>query len=175
MNRKATILLHSGDVDKALAAFIFANGYAALGVEVKMWFMIWGHNCLKRRRSLFSPRRKPDPRREGAYRALETDNLLQPLVELLNRGGAAHLPLSRLNLWGLGPRLFERMLKKKGIPTLEELIKSADELGVQFIMCQICFDALGLSVDDLIVPHVEVRGVSSYAQDTMEAHVNLFI
>ena len=52
--KKATILLQSGDLDKALCAFIFANGYAALGIEVKMWFMIWGYNCLKKRKSLFS-------------------------------------------------------------------------------------------------------------------------
>jgi peroxiredoxin family protein len=175
MNKKVTILLQSGDMDKALCAFIAANGYAALGMEVKMWFMLWGHNCLKRRQGLFSFRRKPDPAREGVYRVLETDNVMQPMVEMLNRGGANHLPLSRLNLMGLGPWLLGKMLKKKGIPSLEELIKSADELGVQFIMCQICFDALGLSVDDLIVPHVEVRGVSAYAKDTMEAHVNLFI
>ena len=71
--------------------------------------------------------------------------------------------------------LFGKMLKKKGIPSLEELIKSADDLGVKFIMCQICFDALGLSVDDLIVPNVEVKGVASYMKDTMDAHVNLFI
>lgn len=168
-------MLQSGDMDKALCAFIYANGYAALGIEVKMWFMLWGHNCLKKRRNLFSFRKKPDPAREGAYRVLETDNFLQPLVEMLNRGGAEHLPLSRLNLMGLGPLLFGKMLKKKNIMALEELIKSADDLGVKFIMCQICFDALGLSVDDLIVPHVEVMGVSAYAKDTMEAHVNLTI
>ncbi len=95
-------------MDKALCAFIFANGYAALGVEVTMWFMIWGHNCLKKRRSFFSRRRKPDPAREGAYRVLETDNILQPMIEMLNRGGANHLPLSRLNLLGLGPILFRQ-------------------------------------------------------------------
>jgi peroxiredoxin family protein len=97
------------------------------------------------------------------------------MLEMLNRGGADHLPLSRLNLMGLGPLLFGKMLKKKNIPSLEELIRSADDLGVKFTMCQICFDALGLSVDDLIVPHVEVQGVSAYAKDTMDAHVNLFI
>ncbi len=174
--KKVTILLQSGDLDKALCAFIFANGYASLGVEVRMWFMIWGYNCLKKRRSLFSVfRRKADPARESAYRVLETDNILQPMVEMLNRGGAQHLPLSTLNLMGLGPVLFGRMLRKKGIMDLEELIKSADDLGVKFKMCQICFDALGNSVDDLIVPNVEVKGVAEYARDTMEAHVNLFI
>lgn len=175
MDKKATILLQSGTMDKALCAFIFANGYAALGVEVKMWFMIWGHNCLKRRRGIFSFRRKTEAAREGVYRVLETDNILQPMVEMLNRGGVNHLPLSQLNLMGLGPRIFDKMLKKKGVPSLEELIQSADELGVQFKMCQICFDAMGLSIDDLIVPHVEVQGVSAYAKDTMEAQVNLFI
>ena len=174
--KKVTILLQSGDLDKALCAFIFANGYASLGIEVTMWFMIWGHNCLKKRRSLLSLfRRKLDPVREGAYRVLETDNILQPMVEILNRGGAQHLPMSRLNMMGLGPFLFDKMLKKKNIMSLEELIKSADDLGVRFKMCQICFDAFGLSVDDLIVPNVKVKGVADYAKDTMEAHVNLFI
>jgi peroxiredoxin family protein len=175
MTRKATILLHSGDLDKALTAFIFANGYASMGVEVNMWFMIWGHNCLKKRRSLFSRRRKPDLAREGSYRGLETDSFLQPLVEMLNRGGADHLPLSRLNLMGLGPLIFGKMLKNKNIAGLEELIRSADELGVKFNMCQICFDAFGLSTDDLIVPNVEVKGVSAYVMDPLEAQVNLFI
>lgn len=175
MDKKVTILLESGDLDRALSAFILANGYAALGAEVKMWFMIWGHNCLKKRRRLFSLGRRPDPAREGVYRVLATDNVLQPMVELLNRGGASHLPLSRLNLMGLGPRLLAAMLRRKSIPNLEELIRGADDLGVQFIMCQICFDAFGLSVDDLIVPNVQVKGVAAYAKDTMEAHVNLFV
>lgn len=173
--RKATILLQSGDLDKALCAFIFANGYASLDIEVTMWFMIWGYNCLKKRRSLFSLRPKADPVGESAYRVLETDNFLQPMVELLNRGGAQHLSLSRLNLLGLGPLLFNRMLKKKGIMSLEELIHSAADLGVKFKMCQICFDAMGISVHDLIVDDVVVGGVAEYARDTMEAQVNLFI
>ncbi len=173
--KKVTILLQSGELDKALCAFIFANGFASLGSEVTMWFMLWGYNCLKKRRSLFALRRKPDPARESAYRVIETDNMLQPMVELLNRGGARHLPLSQLNLLGLGPLLFDKMLKKKSIMGLEELIRSAEDLGVKFKMCQICFDALGNSVDDLIVQNVDVKGVAEYAKDTMEAHVNLFI
>ncbi len=171
--KKVTILLQSGDLDKALSAFIIANGYAALGSEVTMWFMMWGYNCLKKRRGLFSPRPKPDAVKESAYRVLETDNLRQPMVEMLNRGGAQHLPLSRLNLMGLGPVLFSKMMKKKNIMSLEELIKSAEDLGVKFKMCQICFDAMGLSVDDLIVPNVEVKGAAAYAKDTLEANVNL--
>ena len=149
--KSVTILLQSGDLDKALCAFIFANGYASLGLEVRMWFMIWGYNCLKKRRSLFALRRRPDPVRDGAYRVAETDDLLQPMVEMLHRRGAHLLPLSRLNLRRLGPALFGRMLRKKGVMTLEELIASAADLGVEFKRCQVCFDAMGISVDVLIV------------------------
>lgn len=174
--KKVTILLQSGDLDKALSAFIFANGYAALGIDVTMWFMIWGYNCLKKRKSLFSIfKPKYNPEKESAYRVLETDNILQPMVEILNRGGVDHLPLSNLNLMGFGAKLFNIMLKKKSIMGLEELIISADDLGVKFKMCQICFDALGISVDDLTVPNVEVKGVAEYAKDTLESQVNLFI
>lgn len=174
--KRATILLQGGELDRALCAFILANGYASLGMDVTMWFMFWGYNCLKRRRSLLSVlRRRHDPAREAAYRTTETDHILQPMLELLNRGGARHLPLSRLNLGGLGPALLAVMLRRKGIMTLEELIRSAVDLGVRFKMCQICFDAMGISVDDLIVPGVEVKGVAQYARDTMEAQVNLFV
>lgn len=173
--KKVTLLLQSGDLDRALTAFIFANGYASLGYEVKMWFMIWGYNCLKKRKSLFGVFRKSHNARESSYRVLETDNILQPMVEMLNRGGTNHLPLAHLNLMGLGPFLFTKMLKKKNMMGLEELIHSAVDLGVKFKMCQICFDAMGISVDDLIVPDVEVAGVADYARDTLEAHVNLFI
>lgn len=175
MKKKGTIMLLSGEFDRVFTAFLIANGFTALGVEMTMWFNIWGHNCLKKRKGLFSRRRKPDPSREGAYRNLETDNFLQPLVEILNRGGVNHLPLSHLNLMGLGPVIFRKMLKKKNAPRLEEVISDAHELGVRFIICQICAEVMGLSVDDLIVPNVEVKGVSAYMKDTMDAHVNLFI
>lgn len=175
MNKKGTIMLISGEYDRVITAFLIATGFSALGVEMKMWFNIWGHNCLKKRRGLFSRRRRPDPAREGTYRNLSTDSFLQSVVEIFNRGGADHLPLSHLNLMGIGPVIFRKLLRRKNVPGLEELIKNADELGVKFIICQMCIDALGVSLDELIVPNVEVKGVSAYMKDTMEAQVNLFI
>jgi len=175
VNKKGTILLLSGELDKAVAAFIIATGFAALGVEMKMWFMIFGHNCLKKRRGLLARREKPGPRRIDGHRDFATDNILQQMFKMINQGGADHLPLSQFNLMGLGPAIFQRMLKKKNMPQLESLIRDADELGVTFTICQGCADVLGLSVNDLILPSAEIKGVSVYMKDTMEAHVNLVI
>jgi len=174
--KSATIMLFSTDMDKVLTAFMIATGFAAMGVNVTLWFTIWGANCLKKRRGLFHSwfgnSKKPEG---GSYRRLESDTILQNLIEMVNRGGPRHLPLSRLHLFGLGPIIFNYILKRKNIPTVEEFILSAEKLGIHFTICQACADALALDTDDLIVKNVDVKGVSQYMKDCMDAHYNIFI
>ena len=173
--KSATIMLFSTDMDKVLTAFMIATGFAAMGVNVTMWFTIWGANCLKKRRSLFQVWFGKPGKQAETYRRLETDTLLQKAVELLNRGGAGHLPLSRLHLFGLGPVIFNYILKRKNIPTIEEFILTAEQQGIHFTICQTCAEALALDTKDLIIRDVDVKGVSQYMKDAMSAHYNIFI
>lgn len=46
--KSMTIILHSGDFDKAMAAFILAAGAAAKGMEITMFFTFWGLNVMKK-------------------------------------------------------------------------------------------------------------------------------
>ncbi len=175
--KTATIMLLSGDMDRALIAFMIATGYAAMGMEVKMWFTLWGANCLKKRQSFWHKlfrRKKYDKAKESRYRVLETDSAMQDLVELVNTGDSSCMSLSRLNLMGMGPPIFKYLLKRKHLPDVEELIQAAVDLEISFTICQICVDALGLSLDELVAP-ADVRGVSGYMQDSTHAHINLII
>lgn len=173
---KATIMLFSTDLDKVLTAFIISTGFAAMGTQVTMWFTIWGANCLKRRRGLWHRFLNADTPGEGSqYRRVETDIVLQKLVEMLNRGGPGHLPMSRLHLFGLGPLVFNAILKAKKIPNVEQLVYTAQQLGVRFTVCQMCVDALALDTSDLIVDTAEIKGVSQYLKDVQDAHYNIFI
>ncbi len=175
IKKTGTIMVFSTDMDKVLVAFIIATGFAAMGMEMKMWFTIWGANCLKKRRGLLHKWIKSAKSEGGQqYRRMETDTILQNMVEMLNRGGPGHLPLSRLNLFGLGPIIFDAILKRKNIPTIAEFVKIAEEMGVSFTICQICVDALALDTDDLIVT-ADVKGVSQYMKDSESAHYNIII
>ncbi len=175
-DKNATILIYSTDMDKVLFALIIATGFRAMGVNVKLWFTMWGANCLKRRRSLWHLwRHRHNPESNTRYRRVETDTLLQAMVEIMNRGGPGHLPLSRLHLFGLGPMIFKRILKKKNIPSIEEFIYTARDMDIPFIICQICTDALALDINDLIIDEVEVKGVSQYMKDAMDAHYNIVL
>ena len=48
MADKATIILHSGDMDKVFSALIIGNGALAMGMEVAIYFTFWGLQRLKK-------------------------------------------------------------------------------------------------------------------------------
>ena len=170
---KATILLVSGDLDKAIIAFEIATGMAAMGSEVNMWFVLYGVNCLKKPRRLFSISKWfPKKSSPGPGRNPDTDMFSQNIVRVLNHDGANHLPLSQLNYFGAGSIILNRIMKKKGMASLQTLINGADELGVNFKICQICIDALALNIEDDLLVKAEVLGVSSYALEAKAAHYN---
>lgn len=169
----ATILLASGELDKAIIAFEIATGMAAMGTEVNMWFVLYGVNCLKKSRSPFSLAKWfPKKAKAGIGRNPDTDVFLQNIIRGLNHDGAEHLPLSQLNYFGAGSLILNSVMKKKGIPSLHALIKDAETLGVNFRICQICIDSLGLNVEDDLIVNAEVLGVSTYALEVRHAHYN---
>ena len=167
--KKGTILLVSGELDKAILAFEIAAGFQAMGMEMSMWFVLYGTNCLRKPRSRFSPAKWLAKLRGGPGRRPETDIALQHLVSGLNHTGATHLPLSQLNFAGIGPVLFRHILRRKGMAQLEDLIVFARDLGVRFTICQICVDAMGFTVPDDLVVEAEVNGVSAYYLEVTDA------
>ncbi len=48
MNKKATLVVHSGDLDKVYSAFIIGLGALSMGMDVSMYFTFWGLQRLKK-------------------------------------------------------------------------------------------------------------------------------
>lgn len=46
--KKATIIVHSGDFDKIMSAFIIGNGFVSMGIPVTLFFTFWGLMALKK-------------------------------------------------------------------------------------------------------------------------------
>lgn len=169
-------MLASGELDKALAAFEIATGLAAMGTQVNMWFVMYGVNCLKKPRSLFSlgkwlARRGP----AGDGRMTSTDNAYQRILTVINHDGATHLPLSQLNYLGAGPWMLNRILRRKGMATLDKLIQSATRQGISFKICQVCIDVMAINIEKDLLVEAEVLGVSTYVLDSRNSHYNIVI
>jgi peroxiredoxin family protein len=155
----ATIVVFSGDLDKALAAFVLATGAAAAGLETSMFFTFWGLSVLKKK-----------PARGGHG----SKGLRQRLLAVMTPDGSESLGTSRLNFFGMGAILLRKLMKDKGIATLEELMGLARELNVKLIACTMSMDAMGITREELL-DGLSYGGVATYMADAVRSRVTLFI
>ena len=155
---KVTIVLLSGDLDRAMAAFIIATGAAAMGMSVTMFFTFWGLNTI---------------RRKGATSSAK--DWLRRMFGVLNRGGAESLPLSRFHFGGLGTRMMQKVMKQNRMPGVPELMQTAMDLGVRFIACTTTMGMMGITKDTLIDGIDQFAGVTTYLAAAKQGNVNLFI
>lgn len=155
---KKTIIVFSGDFDRMLAAFVIANGAAAMDDEVTMFFTFWGLNALRR----------PDKVPVGGK------SLIQKAFTRMMPRGPERLSLSRMNFAGAGPKLMKRVMRQQNVMPLRELIDQAREQGVKMIACTMSMDVMGLRREELI-DGLEYAGVASYLAEADSANVNLFI
>lgn len=173
INNNATVFLVSGELDKAIAAFEVAIGFAAMGIKVDMWFILYGINSIKKPRSLIDRVKYLfKTMSDSPGRKTETDVLSQRIIPFLNKGTNSSLPLSHLNFLGLGSLLVNYVIKHKGAPQLFELVKEADALGVNFKICQPCIDILMLDIENDLLVEAKAFGVSTYTLDVMKSHYN---
>jgi peroxiredoxin family protein len=154
---RATLVVFSCDLDRALAAFVIATGAAAAGLQTSMFFTFWGLAILKR---------KGAPARAR--------NLTERLLALVTPGSSESLGLSRCSFGGLGARMLRKVMKDKTIVSLEELMQVARELDVRMIACTMSMDAMGVGREELM-DGLDYGGVATYLADAARSRVTLFI
>lgn len=150
-------MLFSDDLDKALATFVLANGAAATGEKVTIFFTFWGLNAIKKSNK---PKVKKD--------------IFGRMFSMMLPSDSKALKLSKMNMFGIGSRMMRYIMKNKNVNSLEELRESALKSGVEFIACQMSMDVMGVSREELI-DEVNVGGVATYMNRTEDANLNLFI
>ena len=151
-----TIVVFSNDLDKALAAFIIANGAKASGKDVTLFFTFWGLNIL--RKSNVNAKK----------------SIIDKMFGIMMPKGAEKLTLSKMNIGGLGTYIMKKVMKYKNISTLNELIKQAQTQGIKFIACKMSMDVMGIKEEELI-DNVEIAGVAKYIAESNNSNSNLFI
>ena len=153
----ATMVVFSGDLDKAIATFIIASGAAAMGKEVTLFFTFWGLNILKR----------------NDAPATEKD-MMAKMFSMMMPKGTNDLPLSKMNMGGMGAKMIKTVMANKNVDSLETLMKNAQEAGVKLVACGMSMDLMGIAKEELI-DGVEIGGVAAYLGDAEDSGLNLFI
>ncbi|MES1040810.1 MULTISPECIES: DsrE/DsrF/DrsH-like family protein [Peribacillus] len=155
--KRTTIILFSGDYDKAMAAYIIANGAAAYDHEVTIFHTFWGLNAL----------RKDEPN------SLKKGFLEKMFAKMMPRG-SDKMGLSNMNFAGMGPKMIKHVMKKHNAMSLPNLIELAQEQDIKLIACTMTMDLLGLQKEELL-DGIEYAGVAAYLAEAEDGNVNLFI
>ena len=156
-NLGKTLILFSDDLDKTLATFVLANGAAATGKKVSIFFTFWGLNAIKKSHK---PKVKKD--------------IFGRMFGWMLPSDSSKLALSKMNMMGMGAKMMRYLMKKKGVDSLESLRQQAIDNGVEFIACQMSMDVMGIKREELL-DNVTIGGVASYMERADNANVNLFI
>jgi peroxiredoxin family protein/TusA-related sulfurtransferase len=151
------MVVFSGDLDKALAAFIIANGSASMGHPVTMFFTFWGLNIL----------RKPE-------KVSVAKTLIEKMFGFMLPRGANKLTLSQMHMGGAGTAMIKAIMKKKNIDALPEMIKMAQANGVRLQACQMSMDLMGIKKEELI-DNVDIVGVASFVASSDDSNATIFI
>ena len=152
-----TFVVFSGDLDKTIAAFIMANGAAAMGRKVTMFFTFWGLNILRR------------PEKVKVKKTFT-----EKMFGWMMPRGTKKLGLSRMNMMGMGPKMIRGVMNNKGIDSLEDLIEDAKEHGVRLVACQTSMDIMGIHKEELI-DGIELGGVATFLGTGEQSDMSLFI
>jgi peroxiredoxin family protein len=156
---KLSMVVFSGSLDRALAAFIIGTGAVAMGMDVVMFFTFWGTPLLR-------DKRKP---------AGGKDLMGQMFGAMLPKG-ADELKLSSLNMGGMGTAMMKSLMKKKNVASLEQMIELAGELGVRVFICDMSMDLMGFKREEMIdYPDLTYCGVAKFLEEAMGSKIQLFI
>jgi peroxiredoxin family protein len=155
---RAALVVFSGDLDRAIAAFVIATGAAAAGLETTIFFTFWGLSILKKK--------------NGA--AVSKRDLMQKMFAIMTPRSSESLGVSKMNYFGIGATMLRTMMKKQQVASLEELMELAHELGVRMIGCTMSMDVMGVDKAELF-DGIELGGVAAFMGEAARARVSLFI
>lgn len=151
-----SMVVFSGDLDKAIAAFIIATGAAAMGMEVSMFFTFWGLGIIKKQKKY------------------EGKNVLEKGFTAMLPAGVGQLPLSQMNFFGAGAKIIRKLMKDHQVTSIEEFVALAQEFGVRMVACDMSRELLGVRDDELIAG-IEFGGVAAFMGDAARSKASLFI
>lgn len=158
MPKKLSILLFSGEYDKALAALVLANTAREMEIDVNMFFAFWGLMLVR------------DPERMS----LEDKTIFEKMFGIVTPKGPEELPLSKMNMAGIGEKMLKKMMNDENVPNLTAFLNGARKKGVKLWGCKLSADVMGLSKEELL-PEVEIIEAREYLKDALESDIQLFI
>lgn len=160
-NRKdqLSIAIVSGDLDKVMAAMIISLAAAASDTKVKLFFSFWALSALR-----------------DKNKSAKGKDFISKMFGMMLPKGKNKLSLSNMNMMGMGPMMIKFLMKKHNVLSLDEMFKTAGELGIEISVCEMSMGLMGFKKEEFIdYPHLNYVGAATFVADAGESAAQLFI
>ena len=158
-DNKVSIIVFSGDLDKALAAFVIGTGAVAMGMDVVMFFTFWGTPLLRDKKKKVGGK-----------------DTMSKMFGAMLPTGTSDAKLSNMNMGGMGTAMMKSLMKKKNVNSLEGFLELAEELGVRIFICEMSMDLMGFKREEMIdYEHLTYGGVAGFLEEAANSKIQLFI
>ena len=153
-----SMVVFSGDLDKILAAMIISTGAAAYDMKVKLFFTFWATAALR-----------------NPKKSVKGKNFMEKMFGMMLPKGNKKVKLSKMNMCGMGTSMIKGIMKKHNVASLDEMFKTAGEMGVEINICEMSMNLMGFKKEEMIYPKMNICGVATFLADASESKVQLFI
>lgn len=158
-SNKISMIVFSGDLDRALAAFIIATGSVAMGMDAVMFFTFWGTPLLR------------DKKKDAGGK-----DVMSTMFGAMLPKGVEKLKLSKMHMAGMGTAMMKSLMKKKNVASLEQMVDMAGQLGVKIYICEMSMDLMGFKREEMIdYPDLTFCGVAKFLEEAMDSRIQLFL
>lgn len=157
--KKLSMIVFSGDMDKVLASLIIATGAVAMGMDVVMFFTFWGTPILRDKKKKVGGK-----------------DMMGKMFGTMLPKGAGDVKLSKMNMGGMGTAMMKSLMKKKNVASLEQMLELAEELGVRIFICEMSMDLMGFKREEMIdYSNLTFCGVAKFLEEAQNSKIQLFI
>ena len=151
--KKMSIIATKGTLDMAYPPLILASTAAAFGYDVTVFHTFWGLDILHEERS----------------KRLKLSSVGNPNMPVPNVVGA--LPgMDRVTT-----RLMEKRIADNDTASIEELLETSLDMGVEFQACQMTIDLMGYDEDDFYDGVTTGVGAATALQDMADSDIQLLV
>jgi peroxiredoxin family protein len=155
---RMSLVVFSGSLDRMLAAFVLASTAGASGMEVEMFFTFWGLAALR------------DEKKSAKK------SFIGKMFGWMLPRGMKKLPLSQMQMGGMGPLMIREIMKKKRFASLDEMLSICADFGVRIWACDMSREIMGIESAELIeYPHLGYCGAATFLEKASSGKVTLFI
>ncbi len=144
MATRVGIIVLSGTLDKVIPAFMLATTAAAMGMEVGMFFSFYGINVVHKEK----------------YKNLKVSPVGNPAMPL-------PVPVPQIltimpGMVDFATKMMKKMMKENKVPSIEDLIQQARDLGVKMYPCKTAMQLFGYENSDLIEGLEKPAGAATF-------------